>query len=72
MKERMSVFMLMARCSFYKILGLLAVMTTVETGLFFMALNREVNKEGFGLEYVIQKSHIAIVFFWRLSFWILF
>lgn len=63
MKERMSVFMLMARCSFYKILGLLAVMTTVETGLFFMALNREVNKEGFGLEYVIQKSHIAIVFF---------
>ncbi len=63
MKERISVFMLMARNSFYKILGVLAVMTAIETGLFRIALNRGVSSEGFGLEYVIEKSHIVIVFF---------
>ena len=63
MKERMSVFMLMARNSFYKIFGLLVVMIAIEAGMFGLALNRGVSSDGFGLEYVIDKSHIAIVFF---------
>lgn len=63
MKKHISVFMLIVRYSLYRILGLLAVMAAVETGLFWMALSRGMSKEGYGLEYVIDKSHIVIVFF---------
>lgn len=63
MKKHISVFMLMVRYSFYRVLGLLAVMATVEAGLFWMTLKRGFSQEGYGLEYVIDKSHIAFVFF---------
>lgn len=62
MKKHISVFMLMARCTIYRILGLLAVMVAAETGLFWLALKKGVSEEGFGLEYVISQSHIEIVF----------
>lgn len=63
MKKHIAVFMLMARCTFYRILGLLAVMVAAETGLFWLALKQGISDEGFGLEYVIDKSHIVVVFF---------
>lgn len=66
MKKHLAVFMLIIRYSFYKILGLLAAMTVIETGLFWFALRKGGSQDGFGLEYVIEKSHIAIVF------WIMF
>lgn len=63
MKKHISVFMLIVRYSLYRILALLTVMAAVETGLFWMTLKRGMSQEGYGLEYVIDKSHIAIVFF---------
>lgn len=38
-------------------------MAAVEAGMFWMTLKRGVSQEGYGLEYVIDKSHIAFVFF---------
>ena len=62
MKKHMSVFQLMVRCNFYRVLVVLTVMIILQTGLFWFALNRGINTEGFGLEYVFEKSHIDIVF----------
>lgn len=63
MKKHMSVFQLMVRSNFYRVLAALAVMTVLQTGLFWFALNRGISTEGFGLEYVLEKSRIEIVFF---------
>lgn len=62
MKKHMSVFQLMVRCSFYRVLAVLTVMIVLQTGLFWFALNHGISTEGFGLEYVFEKSHIDIVF----------
>lgn len=63
MKKHRSVFELMVRSNFYRILVLLAVMVVLQTGLFMLALNRRFNTESFGLEYVLEKSYIELVFF---------
>ena len=60
MKKHLSVFMLIIRYSFYKILGLLGAMAVIETGLFWLVLRKGGSQDGFGLEYVIEKSHIGI------------
>lgn len=62
MKKHSSVFQLMVRCSFYRVLIILTVMVTLQTGLFWLALNSGSSAEGFGLEYVFDKSHISVVF----------
>lgn len=62
MKKHLSVFMLMIRYSFYKVLGLLAAMAVLETGVFWFAFRKGGSQDGFGLEYVIEKSHIGVVF----------
>lgn len=62
MKKHLSVFMLIIRYSFYKILGLLGAIAVIETGLFWLVLRKGGSQDGFGLEYVIEKSHIGIVF----------
>lgn len=62
MKKHRSVFQLIIRCNFYRVLGLLAVMVVVQTGLFCLTLNRGCGVEGFGLEYVFEKSRIELVF----------
>ena len=58
----MSVFQLMVRSNFYRVLSALAVMAVLQTGLFWFALKKGGSQEGFGLEYVVEKSHIGIVF----------
>lgn len=63
MKKHISVFQLMVRCNFYRVLAVLAVMIVLQTGLFWFALNRGIGAEGFGLEYVFEKSYIELVFF---------
>ena len=55
MKKHSSVFQLMVRCSFYRVLIILTVMVTLQTGLFWLALNSGSSAEGFGLEYVFEK-----------------
>lgn len=63
MKKHMSVFQLMVRSNFYRVLSALAVMAVLQTGLFWFALNHGISAEGYGLEYVLKKSRIEIVFF---------
>ena len=62
MKKHKSVFQLMIRCNFYRVLGLLAVMMVLQTGLFWLAFNRGFDAGVYGLEYVLEKSHIELVF----------
>ena len=61
MKKHISVFQLMVRCNFYRVLAVLAVMIVLQTGLFWFALNCGIGAEGFGLEYVFEKSYIELV-----------
>lgn len=63
MKKHISVFQLMVRSNFYRVLSALAVMAVLQTGLFWFALNHGNSAEGFSLEYVLKKSLIEIVFF---------
>lgn len=62
MKKHLSVFMLMARSSIYKILGLLALMAAVEGALFCFVLSRGDVGGAYSLELMIQQSHILWVF----------
>ena len=63
MKKHRSVFELMVRSNFYRILLLLAAMVIVQTGLFLFAFHRRFGTEAFGLEAVLKKSYIELVFF---------
>lgn len=58
MKQHLSVFMLMVRSSFYKILGLLALMAVAEATLFHFALDGGAN-----LEHVVKYSRITYPFY---------
>lgn len=62
MKKHLSVFMLMARSTVYKIIVLLAVMAAVEGGLFWLALSRGPTSSGFSLERVVQDGRMVWVF----------
>lgn len=62
MKKHISVFMLMARSTIYKLLGLLILMAAVEGILFWLILSRGALEDGFSLELVIRQSRIIWVF----------
>ena len=63
MKKHRSVFELMVRSNFYRILLLLAAMVILQTGLFLFAFYRRFGTEAFSLEAVLKKSYIELVFF---------
>ncbi len=62
MKKHVSVFMLMARSTICRVLGLLALMAAVEGGLFWLALQRGSTYGDFSLELVIRNSRMIWVF----------
>lgn len=62
MKKHLSVFMLMARSTIYKVLGLFVLMAAVEGALFWLALSRGPTDSGFSLERVVQNSRMVWVF----------
>ena len=61
-KKHFSVFMLMARSTIYKILGLFVLMAAAEGALFWLALGRGPTDSGFSLERVVQGSRMVWVF----------
>ena len=63
MKKYRSVFELIVRSNFYRILLLLAAMVILQTGLFLFAFYRRFGTEAFSLEAVLKKSYIELVFF---------
>ncbi len=61
-KKHLSVFMLMARNTIYKILGLFVLMAAVEGSLVYSRLKQGDTGDSFNLELVISESHILWVF----------
>ncbi len=62
MKKHISVFMLMARSTIYKIIGLFGLMGVIEWSLFYARLKQGMTGDKFHLELVIEESHISWVF----------
>ena len=62
MKQHLSVLMLIARSSIYKVLAVLAAMVAIQAGLFEYALQRSREHGLFHLEDVVSDSGIAWVF----------
>lgn len=60
MKKHSSVFMLMARSTIYRVLGLLIVMAVAEAGLFWLRLQQGPIDGNFSLEAVIGESRLAL------------
>ena len=60
MKKHSSVFMLMARSTIYRVLGLLIVMAVAEAGLFWLRLQQGAIDGNFSLEAVISESRLAL------------
>ncbi|MDD2375535.1 MAG: hypothetical protein PHQ55_07510 [Eubacteriales bacterium] len=58
MRKHLSILMLLARSSVYKIITLLAVMTAVEAILFYRAISLSDTM----LEVVVDRSYISFVF----------
>lgn len=63
MKKHLSVLMLFARCTIYKVLGILVLMCGLEFLLFNRAMAKAQSEGLPGLEYVVEKSWINIIFF---------
>lgn len=61
MKQHLSVLMLAARSTVYKLLGLLLVMAAVEGALFYLVLNRLLHGELISLEQVVNQSRMPLV-----------
>ena len=59
MKQHTSVFMLMARRTIYRVLGLLIVMAAAEAGLFWLRIQQGVVDGSFHLEGVIAGSKLT-------------
>ena len=59
MKQHTSVFMLMARSTIYRVLGLLIVMAAAEAGLFWLRIQQGVVDGSFHLEGVIALSKLT-------------
>ena len=59
MKKHSSVFMLMARSTIYRILGLLIVMAVAEAGLFWLRLQQGAIDGNFSLEAIISESRLS-------------
>ena len=62
MKKHLSVFMLMARSSIYKVISVFVLMAVVEYGLVCMRLNQGVMSDQHNLEIVVDESRILWVF----------
>ena len=59
MKKHSSVFMLMARSTIYRVLGLLIVMAVAEAGLFWLRLQQGAIDGNFSLEAIISESRLS-------------
>ena len=59
MKKHSSVFMLMARSTIYRVLGLLILMTVAEAGLFWLRLQQGAIDGNFSLEAIISESRLS-------------
>ncbi len=62
MRKHLSVFMLMVRSSLYPILGLFLLMAATQGGVFWYVLNRGHVEEDFGLEYLVSRSGLDLIF----------
>ncbi len=62
MKKHLSVLMLLARSTFYKISGILLLMCGLEFALFSRAVTRARQDGNPGLEYAIEKAWLVFVF----------
>ena len=62
MKKHLSVFMLMARSSIYKVISVLFAMTVAELGLFYERMKVWAVGDTYNLESMIEGSHIVWVF----------
>lgn len=71
MKKHLSVFCLMARSSFYKVLAILAAMVVAEGVLFIIAFNTASTSSGTSLERIIDNSFCSFVQLIAML-WILF
>ena len=60
MNKNSSVFMLMARSTIYRVLGLLIVMAVAEAGLFWLRLQQGPVDGNFSLEAVITESRLVL------------
>lgn len=61
MRKHLSVLMLAARSTIYKVMGLFVVMGVTESALFFFALQKTLAAEPLGLEQLISQSRIGFV-----------
>ncbi|MGI6627658.1 MAG: hypothetical protein ACOX4K_04815 [Bacillota bacterium] len=61
MKQHLSVLMLAARSTIYKVLGLFVVLAITQGALFYFTLQKTLGGEPIGLEQLISQSRIAIV-----------
>lgn len=59
MKKHSSVFMLMARSTIYRVLGLLILMAVAEAGLFWLRLQQGAIDGNFSLEAIISESRLS-------------
>ena len=59
MKKHSSVFMLMARSTIYRVLGLLILMAVAEGGLFWLRLQQGAIDGNFSLEAIISESRLS-------------
>lgn len=62
LKKHLSVFMLMARSSIYKVIGLFVLMAAAEWSLFYARLRQGATGDSFNLELVFDESHLMWVF----------
>ena len=58
MKKHLSVFMLMAQSSIYKVISVLILMIVTETGLFYMRMKQGMIGDSFNLEMAVDESRI--------------
>lgn len=61
MKQHLSVLMIAARSTIYKLLGLLLVMAAAESALFYLVLKRTLAGELIGLEQMVNQSWMPLV-----------
>ncbi len=61
MRQHLSVLMLAARNTIYRVIGLFAVTAVVETLLFYSTLRKILGEDPPGLEHVMSESRIALV-----------
>jgi hypothetical protein len=61
MKQHLSVLLLAARSTIYKVIGILVLMAAAESASFYFVLEKAKNGAGYGLEDVVAQSRMAPV-----------